>query len=397
MRTIWIIFGKELKDTLRDRRTLSMMILVPLVLVPVIVVLVTQLQAQLVVSARAPLIRVAVVNQDAAKGLADLVQAQDDMRLTPGVAASGIPALIRNDKIDAAFLIHPDFDERVQRQQSGQIEMFYESDINVAVTRERLREVMNDYREQILRQRLADQGLDGNMVEVVSVEERDVARRQVILGRIFGGILPYFFIIFCYLGAMYPAIDLAAGEKERATMETLLTSPASRFQIAAGKFWVVVLCGFGSALVSILGLYLGFYLVRDMPPELTRALEEALYLDRVAMLALILLPLAMCFAGLMLSFSIFARSFKEAQSILSPLAIITVLPAVVGLLPGIELTPRTALFPMLNVSIAMKEIIAGTVRPVGLMLVWVSLGLLAILSLLACAYYFRREDVIFRS
>jgi sodium transport system permease protein len=275
--------------------------------------------------------------------------------------------------------------------------MFYESDINVAVTRQRLREVMNDYRERVLRERLADQGLDEDIVEVVAVEERDVARRQVILGRIFGGILPYFFIIFCYLGAMYPAIDLAAGEKERATMETLLTSPASRFQIAAGKFWVVVLCGFGSALVSIIGLYLGFYLVRDMPPELTRALEEALYLDRVAMLALILLPLAMCFAGLMLSFSIFARSFKEAQSILSPLAIITVLPAVVGLLPGIELTPRTALFPMLNVSIAMKEIIAGTVRPVGLMLVWVSLGLLAILSLLACAYYFRREDVIFRS
>jgi sodium transport system permease protein len=397
MRIIWVIFGKELKDTLRDRRTLSMMILVPLVLVPVIVVLVTQLQAQLVVSARAPLIRVGIVNQDEADGLADLVRAQDDMRLTPGVVASGIPALIRGDKIDAAFLVHPGFAERVEQQRPGQIEMFYESDINVAVTRQRLREVMNEYREHVLRDRLAEQGLSGDLVEVVAVEERDVARRQVILGRIFGGILPYFFIIFCYLGAMYPAIDLAAGEKERATMETLLTSPASRFQIAAGKFWVVVLCGFGSALVSILGLYLGFLLVQDMPPELTRALEEALYPSRVAMLALILLPLAMCFAGLMLSFSIFARSFKEAQSILSPLAIITVLPAVVGLLPGIDLTPRTALFPMLNVSIAMKEIIAGTVRPVGLMLVWVSLGLLAILSLLACAYYFRREDVIFRS
>lgn len=397
MRTIWVIFGKELKDTLRDRRTLSMMILVPLVLVPVIVVLVTQLQAQLVISARAPLIRLAIINDDSAEGLADLVRAQEDMRLTPGVVASGVPALIRGDKIDAAFLVHPDFQERLGRQEPGQIEVFYESDINAAITRQRLREVLNEYRDQVLKERLTAQGLDDDLVNIVSVEERDVARRQVILGRIFGGILPYFFIIFCYLGAMYPAIDLAAGEKERATMETLLTSPASRFQIATGKFWVVVLCGFGSALVSIIGLYLGLFFVRDMPPELTQALEQALYPSRVVLLALIILPLAMCFAGLMLSFSIFARSFKEAQSILSPLAIITVLPAVVGLLPGIDLTPRTALFPMLNVSIAMKEIIAGTVRPVGLVLVWVSLGLLAILSLFACAYYFRREDVIFRS
>ena len=397
MRTIGIIFGKELKDTLRDRRTLSMMLLVPLVIVPVIVVLVTQLQAQLVVSARAPLIRVGLVDHGNADGLLQVIRDQPDMRVTEDVPASGVSALIRRDSIDAAFVVSADFDERLHRLEPGQIQVFYESDINAAITRQRLREVVDAYRDEILRDRLQAEGLDAKLVDIVQVEERDVARRQVIIGRIFGGILPYFFIIFCYLGAMYPAIDLAAGEKERATMETLLTSPATRLQIAMGKFGVVVLCGFGSALVSIAGLYVGFFLVRDMPPELIHALEEALYPSRVAMLTLILLPLAMCFAGLMLSFSIFARSFKEAQSILSPLAIITVLPAVVGLLPGIDLTPRTALFPMLNVSIAMKEIISGTVRPFGLLLVWVSLSVLAGISLLVCAYFFRREDVIFRS
>lgn len=397
MRIVWIIFKKELLDTLRDRRTLAVMLLVPLFLLPLIIALVTQLQAQLIISARAPLIRVGLVEHGNASDFEAVLRAQPDVYIVKNLPASGLPALIRQDSIDAAFVISPDFDAQVGQMEPGAIQLFYEADINVEVNRRRLREIADQYAKKLAARRVAAAGIDPGLLEPILLEETNVSRKQRILGQIFGGILPYFFIIFCYLGAMYPAIDLAAGEKERHTMETLLTTPASRFEIVLGKFWVVVLCGVASGVVSIVGLYLGLLLVRQMPPELYEALAGVLHPARVSLLALLLVPLSMFFAGLMLTLSVFARSFKEAQSILSPLAIITVLPAVVGLLPGLHLNARTALFPMLNVSIAMKEIIAGTAPAYGLFLVLISLSALAAVSLYICSLYFRREEVIFRS
>ena len=397
MKAVWVIFWKELVDTLRDRRTLAMMLLVPLVLVPLVVGMVTQLQARLVLSARAPLIRVALVNGDEAPGLLSFLRSQPDLRVETRVPVGGIPSLIRRDSLDAAFLVQQGFGEQIASLKSGGIELVYEDDINTEVNRQRLRELVRGYRDELLGARLDEMGIGASALELIELEERDVRRRRLILGQILGGILPYFFIIFCYLGAMYPAIDLAAGEKERATMETLLTTPTTRLQIVVGKFGVVVLCGLASALTSILGLYVGLAFIRNAPPELLDSLHSVLQPGRVILLALLIVPLSMCFAGLMLSFSIFARSFKEAQSILSPLAIVTVLPAVVGLLPGVSLTPKTALIPMMNVSVAMREIISGTVRPLSLLLVFASLVCMAVLCLYLCALYFRREDVIFRT
>lgn len=397
MRIIWIIFRKELIDTLRDRRTMAMMLLVPLVLVPVIVILVTQLQARLVISARAPLLRIGVMESGNGDEFMSLIRQEPDMMVVNPLPPVGLGMLMRRDSIDAAFIISADFDPTSGEIRPGQFEMVVDSDVGAELNRRRLREVVNKYRDVLLARRLAEAGLDSSWVAPVVVEEREMRRQFLLIGQLFGGILPYFFIIFCYLGAMYPAIDLAAGEKERATMETLLTSPASRYQIVMGKFGVVVLCGLASAFMAIVGLYIGVSLLRNVPFELLDSLRAVLHPARVSLVALLLVPLAMCFAGLMLTFSIFARSFKEAQSILSPFAIITVLPAVVGLLPGVELNVRTALFPMLNISVAMREIIAGNIYPFGLFLVFISLAGLGVLSLYFCTLYFRREEVIFRS
>jgi sodium transport system permease protein len=111
----------------------------------------------------------------------------------------------------------------------------------------------------------------------------------------------------------------------------------------------------------------------------------------------LLVPLAVFFAAGLLSISIFARSFKEAQSLMTPLSIVVIMPVVIGLMPGIKLDATTALIPVLNVSLASKDIIAGTIS-YGLMAeVYGSLVVLAALSLYGCARWFGRESTIFRS
>jgi sodium transport system permease protein len=208
--------------------------------------------------------------------------------------------------------------------------------------------------------------------------------------------VPYFFVIFCFLGAMYPAIDLAAGEKERGTMETLLTAPVSRFQILVGKFTVVVLAGILSAAVSMLGVYVAIQQVKEIPPELMQVILGLLDAQTILLVLSLLLPLAIFFAAALLSLSIFAKSYKEAQSMISPLSIVIILPVLAGVMPGVELDTVTALIPVLNVSLATREIIAGTIKPVLLVEVYATLIALASLSLWGCAKWFEREETIFR-
>jgi sodium transport system permease protein len=195
---------------------------------------------------------------------------------------------------------------------------------------------------------------------------------------------------------MYAAIDLAAGEKERGTLETLLTSPADRFSIVLGKFGVVVVTGVVSAAMSIVGMYIGMRMNPDIPQELLQMVMSILEPGSIALLLSLLLPLTVLFAAMLLSISIFAKSFKEAQSFASPLMIVVFVPAFMAMLPGINLNTTTALIPILNVAVATKHIIAGNVSTPLLIEVYASLIVIALLGLWACSRFFAREATVFR-
>ncbi len=397
MHTIWIIIKKELMDTLRDRRTLLMAIVLPLVLIPLLLGGIVKLQTSQFEEASARTLRVGLAGEGTAPGFAELLRERGNLRLYEAVPADSARALVRRDSLDAVFVVGADFEERIGAQQPGGLTLVFESNGDGEVQQERLRALVETYRAGLLEARLAQLDLAPTAMQTVTLEEVNVATEREVLGQLIGGFLPYIFLIFCFLGAMYPAIDLGAGEKERHTMETLLTSPASRMQIALGKFFVITGAGIVSALVSIAGLAVGLQLVGDLPDELMDTVQSVLAPGAVLLVILLLVPLAMFFAGLQLALSVFAKSFKEAQSILSPLSFLAIVPAAIGMLPGIELTTVTALIPVLNVSLAAKAIMAGTIQTGELLLVVSSLLVLAAASLYLCTFQFRREQVIFRT
>jgi sodium transport system permease protein len=200
------------------------------------------------------------------------------------------------------------------------------------------------------------------------------------------------------MGAMYPAIDLAAGEKERGTLETLLVSPASRSEFVAGKYLVVLTTGIVAALLSMFSLtlslnYMMNNLIGDIASELIRLQFN---LEMVILIILIILPLAGIFASLLLSVSIFARSFKEAQSYITALNMLIILPAFISFLPGIEIDYKLALIPVINVSLIIKNAIAGTVEWNYVVVAFISTLILAVIALFFCKKWFERESVIFR-
>jgi sodium transport system permease protein len=390
------IFRKEFTDTIRDRRTLFMMIVFPLLLVPALMIVMTNMQSSSMKKAEEKVLRVALVARGNAAALVGALTGRHDFRIIDGIPADSMEAMILRDSVDAAVVVAGDFDAAVARMASGNIRLFYKSSDDFDMVKRRLSDVIGAYEKQLVAERFVKLNLDAGIVNPVTIEEHDVASMKERIGKTVGGMFPYLFVIFCFMGAMYPAIDLAAGEKERGTMETLLTAPVSRFQILLGKFAVVVLTGLLSAAVSIIGILFAVRQISDIPPEMLDAVMAILDVQTVVLVLSLLLPLSVFFAAFLLSMSIFAKSYKEAQSMISPLMIVVILPVMIGLFPGVTLGPLTAMIPILNVSLATKEIIAGTVKTGLLLEVYASLFLLAGLSLFGCARWFQREETIFR-
>ncbi|MCH8127722.1 ABC transporter permease [candidate division KSB1 bacterium] len=396
MNTILTIIKKEFIDTIRDRRTLFFMVLIPLLLIPVMMGIFMKISMSFAKKAKEKTITLALITNGNAEEFAQKLSALDDFKIIADIQVDSVQSFILKDSIDAALILAEDFDAKIKTHEAGGISMYYRSTVDENITRRRLRTLVDDFRDELLKKRLAELNLDESIVETLDLTQIDVASTKEKVGKLIGGMLPYMFVIFCFMGAMYPAIDLAAGEKERGTLETLLASPASRFQILLGKFTIVSFAGFTSAALSILGIYIGIRQIGEIPPEFLNAILGLLETKSIVMVLSLLLPLTAFFAAVMLGLSIFAKSFKEAQSIITPLNFMVIIPAAIGLLPGIELNFTTALIPILNISLATKTILAGTIQVEYLVVVYASLFLLAGVSLWACSKWFGREQTIFR-
>ncbi len=395
MGSVLTIFKKELIDTLRDRRTIIAMIVIPLLLFPTIIGITVKIQTSAAKKEKEKKLKVTVIAKEELTQLAEIIVQRDDLQLIQNVIEDSVRSLIQKDSLDVAYVFSRNFMRQVRNQRAGRVKMYFKSD-EQNIRKTRVKEILDAYEKILLEERFAELNLDKSVAKAVNLAEVDITTKKEKFGKAIGGFLPYIFVIFCFMGSMYPAIDLGAGEKERGTLETRLTSPVNRFEILLGKFGVVVLTGIGSALISMLGLYVGIRMVAEIPPELMEFILSILELKTIVLLISLLLPLTIFFAGILLSLSMFAKSFKEAQSIITPFNIMVILPVAMGLMPGITLDPVTALVPILNVSLATKEIIAGTIKPALLVEVYASLILLAGMSMLAASRLFLKESVIFR-
>ena len=391
------IFKKELIDILRDKRTIITMIVIPIGLIPVLLTMVFKVGQGLEAKAAREEIEIVFIGGDYAPRLYDLIVADTQITLVEGIDEADIEENIRSDSLDGAIVVPPHFPDLVAVDEQASVKIYYRSSNTLNITERRLRSIVEDYDGEIVSGRIRRLNLDENLFDAIEIETNDVATEQEKFGKMAGGFLPYIFVLLMFTGAMYPGIDLGAGEKERGTLETLLSSPASRLEIVLGKFLVIAFAGFASALLSMLGLYLGVQGIGEIPDEAMAVLWDILNVGVVAMILTLLLPLAVFFAAAILAISIYSKSFKEAQSSLTPISIVIIVPVLLGLLPGMELNLTTAMIPVLNVSLATKDVIAGTIDPLNLLVSYASLFVLAGASIWFAVKWFDREETLFRT
>jgi sodium transport system permease protein len=393
MGIILTIFRKELRDSLRDHRTLVTMLVIPMLVIPLAVNFMGRMEIS---SADTDVMRVVIVAEHSAHELEWRFRGSERFQVTRVQDEGGARQSLIAGTADVALIAEPGFGARVSNGSTGAVSVLF-SHLQSPERRRLIHDELRAFESSVLSRRFERLDAPATLASAIQYKEIDVTRPEEVLGRMMGGLLPYILIIFSFLGCMYPALDLGAGEKERGTMETLLTAPASRLQIVVGKFAVVVLAGMTTAVIAMTGMFVGMLPHAGSSSELITTMQRFFEPGSVAVTLGLMLPLTMFFGSVLLMVSVYARSFKEAQSIITPLTIVAIFPAGVALMPSIELGTYTALVPVLNVSLAVKGFAVGTVSTVPVLLVFTSLATLAGFALYGCSMYFRRESVIFRA
>ncbi|MCP4932292.1 MAG: ABC transporter permease [Candidatus Marinimicrobia bacterium] len=391
------IAKKEVIDIFRDRRTIIMMVVVPLFLIPVLLGTVFKITKSMAEKASEKQLKVQIYGQEYAPDLYQAFADMDKVIILDQIPTDSIQSYIQQEFLDVAIHVDSDYKVNIAKNGQAKIRIQFKGTDSFGITKDRINGVLKKFENQIVSERMDRLNLKPEVVRAYNINYEDVASKQEKFGKIAGGWFPYVFIIFGFMGAMYPALDLGAGEKERGTLETILSSPASRLDIVLGKFLVVLLAAFLTAFLALGGMAVGIQRIPDIPPEVLIVINEVLNPKTIGLIMTLVLPVAAFFSAMLLGLSIYAKSFKEAQSIVAPLNIVIIFPAVIGTLPGMELNAITSLIPVLNVSLASKDIIAGVINPLYMAEVYMSLFGFAGLAIFWCVKMFNWEKTIFRS
>ena len=389
MNTIITVFNKELKDTLRDRRTLISAIIFPTILIPLLLYGFTKISSSLLQKEKDKKLEIVLLTPPA-EFIAEIDTAK--FLIKEGLTFDSGRDAILGDSLDAMISFLDNFEEDLNGNTTGMVHMWYKS-TNITV-KDRLSTILDKYEDKLLDRRIESLALTKASIDPLDVKKYDIAPKKEQIGKLAGGILPYFFVIFCFMGCMYPGLDLITGEKERGTIETLLTVPASRFQILLGKVLTIAFVGMAAAGLTILGLVASIKFMPDIPQDILDTISNMVQFKYILMLFAMIIPLSLFFAGIISAMVVKAKSFKEAQSIVTPVSMFIILPAMIGMMPGLELTWTTAPIPIVNIALATKEIVAGTINMGHYALIILTLAILAVIAVAISFKQFSKEGMV---
>lgn len=448
-RNVRLIYGREIRDQLRDRRTLFMIAVLPLLLYPLLGMSVFQLSQFL----RKSEPKVIVIGSEQLAENADVPKLFEGQSFAsawfddPADAArlhlefekgrDGDEAMrqaeskLKAGDVQVVLRFPPDFGERLkelreqvesrgakngaeagaEKEASAPVEIpepqllqlsYNSGKEKSTVAHVQVGRALDAWKSQIVRENLLASRMPMNVAKPFSVAPHDVAEQRQHQALMWSKILPFVLFIWALTGAFYPAVDLCAGEKERGTLETLLSSPALRTEIVWGKLLTVMTFSAATALLNLLSLgFTARYIVaqlRMLPAnEVTQGLQLP-PLASAAWLLVALVPMSALFSALCLACASFARSTKEGQYYLMPLLLVMMPLMMLPMAPGSELNLGNSLIPVSGVVLLLMALVQGNYADV-LRYVVPVVGV----TLVCChwairwaVYQFNQESVLFR-
>jgi len=397
MNRTFVVFWKELREVLRDRRVLFSTIISPLLLTPMLLWGIGLMVQQRQESAQKVVIPIGVV---APRGGEEFITALEKA----GFAVHRLPAQtqaetqLRHRVVKAVVLLAADFDQRLHNESTAQVQVLFDplnDGSRDAV--QRLRTVSDQLSAEWVQRRLARRFIGAEFTRPIALTTQAIQTESPVGNLMLSIVLPYVIVLSAFFGAVSPAFDLIAGEKERGTMETLLATPATRRQIVWGKFLTVAVVCMVAAIFAMLGMLLAFTLPTSAHIFSEQAGKFRVSAWAMGALVVTLIPLTVFYSAVLTIISTFARNQKEAQTYLIPLSTLVVLPAVASMFARTESGLWLAAVPVLNSAIIIKQVLTGVMEPSFLLLSLLASCAVAVVSLQVATRLFERETILLSS
>jgi sodium transport system permease protein len=347
-----IVLFKEVRENLRDRRTLiNALVTGPLIAPLMFLMIMNVVISRQLNQAEAPLELPVIGASNAPNLLAALRQQGFD----PQPPVADPIAAVRDREAAAVLRIPGDFGKSWDKGDPAQVEVYYDSsrrDMQQPVNR--LKAMLERYSRLNGAMRLVARGLSPALANPVVVDERDQSTPRSRAGALFS-ILPYFFVLTVFVGGMYLAIDLTAGERERQSLEPLFINPVARWRILLGKIAAICVFSVSSLLICVTAFTVAGRLIPTEKLGMTLGLGPVFALEVVALM----LPLVLLIAALQTLVAAFSKSYREAQTYLGILMLVPALPSVLLSMMPVKTVPWMYAVPLLSQQIGITELLMG--------------------------------------
>lgn len=358
--TIASLYKKEILDIIRDKKTMLMMIVIPLIIYPLIFVASFWFASSATKESVTRTYNVAIYNVPEGEELQSFITKKSiDYQykfLFVDLKDKNVEALLKDQVVDA-YIIYEEGDELP----TYTIE-YLSAENNSATAMTMLQNMLVEYNNTLRDDMLRSYGIDPEVVlKRIDIKTKDNATAEESVGSIFGMIIPFLLITSVLMGAMYPAIDTTAGEKERGTLETLLTMPVKNIELITSKFLATSTIAMGAAVLNVFSMaILGAYFYETISASFEGDVSFSIssYIPAIAITMLAALVFAMLASAICLVVCIFAKSFKEAQNYTTPVMLVFMFAAMASMLPSIELNSKTALVPVVNITLLIGNLFA---------------------------------------
>ncbi len=384
-----IVLKKELKDTFRDKKTIFSSIIIPILIFPILAFAMRLGTSEIINDGNKP-IEIALINNGETK-LEEYFKETGQINI---IDTDDPEKALEDLNVKAIVKVEKGFDDKIESGTMGNVEIIYDQSSSKSdMATSRLTSIIDDYSKAITNQRLKAIGINLEDLKAVSIKSTSVSKDGGIGLMIFSMIFPMLITIYSAVSGIATATDLGAGEKERQTLEPLLTTKASRLSILGGKYIAVFIAGVIGTVASLIG----FFIASLMNPDFLGT-GVALPLNAILTIGLFCVGLNLIFSGLELTISFYARNFKEAQTYLAPLSIILLIPAYATMYLDGKAVPEVYFhIPIINTIAIIKEALVQIINPIHILIVlgWTLVYIFA--SLFLTVNMFKKESVIFRA
>ncbi|MDE2135997.1 MAG: ABC transporter permease [Gammaproteobacteria bacterium] len=347
-----VVLLKEVRESLRDRRTLiNALITGPLIAPLMFVMILNVVISRQLGQAEGPL-ELPVIGASYAPNLLEALRQQGFAPQPP--VADPIAAVRARDAV-AVLRIPADFGKSWEQGDPAQVELYYDAsrrDEQQPVNR--LKQMLERYSRLNGAMRLVARGLSPALSTPVVVAERDQSTPRSRAGALFS-ILPYFFVLTVFIGGMYLAIDLTAGERERQSLEPLFVNPVARWRILLGKIGAICIFSVMSLLICVTAFTVAGRLIPTEKLGMDLSLGPLFALE----VLVLMLPLVLLLAALQTLVAAFSRSYREAQTYLGILMLVPALPSVLLSVLPVKTVPWMYAVPLLGQQVGITELIMG--------------------------------------